>query len=250
MTPMQEAEYRVQIRERDHRIRDLEETVQTLREEADRFIWHRNGEYPEGEVSLREQLLYAQARVVQLVGDLMDFHTVCRNVSIVYDTLTGGRLSKPTYFPSVIIGEIEEAQNQEFEELYAARMEEERDRGPFTFEDLEEANRGLHVARLSDANGRRCSEVYEPIDSRLASFWSNAFAGEAGEAANKVKKMERITLDPAEYPLTERLAIAEEVADTVIYGDLLCQRLGVSLASAIQRKFNRVSARMGSLIRL
>ncbi len=40
-------------------------------------------------------------------------------------------------------------------------------------------------------------------------------------------------------------AIAEEVADTVIYADLLAARLGIALEEAVIAKFNEVSIRNG-----
>ena len=44
--------------------------------------------------------------------------------------------------------------------------------------------------------------------------------------------------------------IADELADTVIYADLLCHRLGLSLGKAVQRKFNATSAKVGSEVTL
>jgi NTP pyrophosphatase (non-canonical NTP hydrolase) len=44
--------------------------------------------------------------------------------------------------------------------------------------------------------------------------------------------------------------IAQELADTVLYADLLAARLGINLGEAIRDKFNIVSERMGSDIKL
>jgi NTP pyrophosphatase (non-canonical NTP hydrolase) len=72
--------------------------------------------------------------------------------------------------------------------------------------------------------------------------WALAMIGEAGETCNAVKKVLRGDGSVAD--------VAEEAADTVIYLDLLCARLGVSLHDAVQAKFNRKSEERGSPIRL
>ena len=46
------------------------------------------------------------------------------------------------------------------------------------------------------------------------------------------------------------LSIANEIADTVIYADLLAARLDLSLEISIRNKFNEVSSKIGSDIRL
>lgn len=87
------------------------------------------------------------------------------------------------------------------------------------------------------------------------SDWLMAMAGEAGEACNAGKKLRRIeemiankSVDPARQLSSEDDAldkIAEELADTVIYCDLVASRIGRSLELAIRRKFNEVSERYG-----
>ena len=84
---------------------------------------------------------------------------------------------------------------------------------------------------------------FHPINDWTPTDWATAFAGEAGEACNLIKKMRRgddINVED----------IADEVADTVIYAMLLCERLNVSLSNAIVRKFNEVSERWDSPVRL
>ena len=79
--------------------------------------------------------------------------------------------------------------------------------------------------------------------------WLTAFAGEAGEACNAGKKHKRI-LDNIqqhgrvyESEAEAMNAIVDELADTVIYADLVAARLGFSLSEAITRKFNAISER-------
>ena len=45
-------------------------------------------------------------------------------------------------------------------------------------------------------------------------------------------------------------AVVDELADVVIYLDILAMRLGVDLGAAVMDKFNRVSVRVGSTVRL
>lgn len=73
-----------------------------------------------------------------------------------------------------------------------------------------------------------------------------ALAGEVGEACNVIKKVRRgdRTMDDA------RPDIANELADAVIYLDLLAARAGIDLGNAVAAKFNEVSERVGSPRRL
>lgn len=73
--------------------------------------------------------------------------------------------------------------------------------------------------------------------------WAGAVTGEAGELANKCKKLRR-------GDKVELESIAEEVGDVVIYLDLLCQKLGLNLRRCIVDKFNKVSDEIGSQQRL
>jgi NTP pyrophosphatase (non-canonical NTP hydrolase) len=73
--------------------------------------------------------------------------------------------------------------------------------------------------------------------------------GEAGEAANVVKKLRRnecglrgnVDADPTE--LVEQLA--SEIADVILYADLLATKYGIDVPSAIISKFNEISEREG-----
>jgi NTP pyrophosphatase (non-canonical NTP hydrolase) len=73
--------------------------------------------------------------------------------------------------------------------------------------------------------------------------WMTALAGEVGEAANLIKKRRR-----GEYIPTAD--IATELADVQAYLDLLADNLGIDLAEATRAKFNVVSERVGSEVRL
>jgi NTP pyrophosphatase (non-canonical NTP hydrolase) len=61
-------------------------------------------------------------------------------------------------------------------------------------------------------------------------------AGEAGEACNLIKKMRR-----GDHVNLKQ--VADELADLVIYADLLAARLDINLGAAVVDKFNEVSAK-------
>lgn len=106
---------------------------------------------------------------------------------------------------------------------------------PLTFDALRVANSARKVRWHGDA------------DEWTGADWSNAMCGEAGEAANVVKKLRRHeTSTGTAYntpPVDELLAaLAEELADVVTYADLLAEKYGIDLAASVVAKFNRVSA--------
>ena len=109
------------------------------------------------------------------------------------------------------------------------------------------------VLRL--ANVKRCEEVFHPLHHWTPTDWACALAGEAGEVCNAVKKLRRLAdgTNTSKDPQTEIeaiKAIGAELADTIIYADLLAARLGLDLSVEVQAKFNEVSRRMNSSVRL
>lgn len=115
------------------------------------------------------------------------------------------------------------------------------------------------LERLREVNARRCARWHGPdTEPWTGADWSNAMCGEAGEAANVVKKLRRIETGtahagraagdaPGTGPDYEELvaALAHELADTVIYADLLAEHYGIHLPGSIVAKFNLVSIREG-----
>ena len=108
--------------------------------------------------------------------------------------------------------------------------------------------RGGNMARLPQFKNRRGEPAHSKPDGSdwKLSAWCNAVLGELGEAANLIKKVERgdLTLDDA------RADLAKEFADVVTYLDILAFRAGVDLGRATMDKFNEVSVRVGSTVRL
>lgn len=75
-----------------------------------------------------------------------------------------------------------------------------------------------------------------------------AVTGELGEAANIVKKLNRVRdgipgNDKSESELKSMLA--DEIADTFIYLDLLAQRCGLKTSEIVLRKFEKTSKKIG-----
>lgn len=101
----------------------------------------------------------------------------------------------------------------------------------------------MHFHELSEANLTRCEKSFHMCDDWSPSDWMTAVAGEVGEAANMIKKLRR----GEDIPLIE---VGKELADAVIYLDLLAQRLRINLGMAVRDKFNEVSDRVGSDVKL
>lgn len=113
-----------------------------------------------------------------------------------------------------------------------------------TFNTLRGANRA-RLPQFRDARGRLVHKDSDGSDW-LLSQWCNAVCGELGEAANLIKKIERgdLSLDEA------RDMLSDELADVATYLDLLANRARINLGEAIIDKFNRVSERVSSQVRL
>lgn len=120
-------------------------------------------------------------------------------------------------------------------------------------ERLDRSAAALTFAEVSAVNRERAGRWHPGFpedDSKwTGADWSNAMCGEAGEAANVVKKLRRLefglrgALDPTEAEL--RAKLADEIADVFCYLDLLATYYGVDLPAAVVSKFNRVSELQG-----
>ncbi len=113
----------------------------------------------------------------------------------------------------------------------------------------------MNFAHLNKTNTARCGEAFHSIDSWSPTDWGCAMAGECGEACNNLKKLRR--LDGCKFSRENEReanklidAVLDELADMVIYADLLATRLNRNLESAIIDKFNRTSNTVGSDRRL
>lgn len=103
----------------------------------------------------------------------------------------------------------------------------------FSFQDLRKAN--LEILPL----------FKDSLDDWNLAEWMNAVAGETGEACNFAKKyIRQLPHDPSKEDLEKEIAL--ELADIIIYVDLVAAKLGVNLDDVVRKKLNIVSKRMGS----
>lgn len=118
---------------------------------------------------------------------------------------------------------------------------------------------GTTLRQFDDANTKRCEESFHPIDSWSNTDWACAAAGEIGEACNCVKKLRRIEHLTASSEFSRLYngdphelgaAAAVEYADAVTYCFLAIRRLGFDPVQVLVDKFNEVSDRVGSKIKL
>ena len=105
------------------------------------------------------------------------------------------------------------------------------------------ADPGLTFNLLREVNQARCEDIFHPLEDWSATDWATALAGEVGELCNYIKKLRR-----GENITTRQLA--DELADTIIYADLLAAVLGIDLGEAVRAKFNLVSEQKGAHHRL
>lgn len=94
---------------------------------------------------------------------------------------------------------------------------------------------------LRQANTTRQIEWEAGIEFSLL-YYGNALAGEVGEACNIIKKLEREASGHVGSRASKE-ALMEELADIIIYADLIAARLGKDLGEAVRKKFNATSMR-------
>lgn len=108
----------------------------------------------------------------------------------------------------------------------------------------------LTFDHLREVNTERCEESFHPIEDWSLTDWGCAAAGEMGELCNSIKKIRRLETgahwQPSDASLPLMQMAADEMADVVIYLDLLATRMGIDLGEAVKKKFNETSKKVGS----
>lgn len=105
-------------------------------------------------------------------------------------------------------------------------------------------NERLTFCTFSEVNLRRCNQSFHwDIEEWSETDWGCAAAGEMGELCNLLKKRRRGEDIDVED-------VGKEIADVVTYLDLLATRMGLDLAAIVAAKFNEVSDRIKSEIKL
>lgn len=110
---------------------------------------------------------------------------------------------------------------------------------------------GDFLARLRMANEARAVESFghaPDLSDWSPTDWGCALAGEVGELCNLLKKLRR-NVREEDREVTQG-QVEDEIADVLIYLDLLARRMGCDLAEVSARKFNVTSEAVGSPIRL
>jgi NTP pyrophosphatase (non-canonical NTP hydrolase) len=109
----------------------------------------------------------------------------------------------------------------------------------------------INFDHLTEQNFKRCTEDFKhPLESWSIAEWTNAMAGECGEACNITKKLLRFRSghghmnDKSEGTL--RKALGEELADVVLYADLIASSMGLCLGELVVDKFNKDSLKHGA----
>ena len=97
----------------------------------------------------------------------------------------------------------------------------------------------LSLDRLRTANDLRQQQCEASGEFSLE-YLGCALAGEVGEACNVIKKLARTKITNIGSKATDE-QLAEELADCIIYIDLIARKKGINLSDAIIRKFNLVS---------
>lgn len=109
----------------------------------------------------------------------------------------------------------------------------------------------LSLRHLRTVNLERCTKGFKHnLSDWSIAEWTNAMAGEAGEACNIAKKLirERDNMGFLNkgVPINDlMLKLGEEIADTVIYADLVAAAVNLDLARIIVNKFNEDSIQRG-----
>jgi NTP pyrophosphatase (non-canonical NTP hydrolase) len=109
---------------------------------------------------------------------------------------------------------------------------------------------------FSEKNRRRCESpdgFNHPLEGWSTSDWFVAMMGELGEAANIVKKLNRVRDDiPGNKETKEELlaGLRKELGDLYVYLDLTAQACGFHIVDAAVEVFDAKSVQIGSSIRM
>ena len=109
----------------------------------------------------------------------------------------------------------------------------------------------MTFGQFSQANRQRCESEHgfnHPLSGWSTSDWMTAMVGEVGEAANVVKKLNRVRDGvPGNKVSADELRdqLRKELGDVFVYLDLMCQSLGFSIADAAAEVFNAKSKEIG-----
>lgn len=101
----------------------------------------------------------------------------------------------------------------------------------------------MNTETLREANKHR-QALWCPDGAPDLSFRGVELGGEAGEALNVIKKLERERHGWVGSRATKD-QLAEELADVIIVADLIANEVGIDLGEAVKAKFNATSHKVG-----
>lgn len=110
----------------------------------------------------------------------------------------------------------------------------------------------MNISEFQKKNELRAIRWHKGGDWNLLE-WAGAMCGEAGECANVAKKIKRLDTDlpnrEAGLSNSNRellmAKMADETADTIIYGIIILSRLGVDASMILADKFDQKSIEYG-----
>ncbi len=108
----------------------------------------------------------------------------------------------------------------------------------------------LTFEQLRKANRARSAKHFHPLEEWSETDWAICLAGEVGELCNYIKKRKRKINGKPMPKDAYLLDCKKEIGDVLAYTDLIAQRFGFRLEDCIRDKFNEVSDRIGSKIKL
>jgi NTP pyrophosphatase (non-canonical NTP hydrolase) len=97
----------------------------------------------------------------------------------------------------------------------------------------------MDFGQLRKANIERLKEIHRATLDWTIGDWGCAAAGEMGELCNFLKKVRR----------GEEIAcrdVADEIADVIVYLDIIAHQFNIDLGGAVRTKFNATSDKYGS----
>ena len=87
--------------------------------------------------------------------------------------------------------------------------------------------------------------------------YATALAGDCGLVCREIRRMRGLAAIPEDVSAVDstkykvhKMAITEQLAELVIFADLLATRFGIDLGDAVHRHFNKVSGLLGSKVKL
>jgi NTP pyrophosphatase (non-canonical NTP hydrolase) len=122
----------------------------------------------------------------------------------------------------------------------------------------------LTFEKLRKINKKRCEKYFHKLPEWSEAEWACALAGEVGELCNFIKKRTRLIKSEKHIerinsgkPVIKGLTMEElgieakkELGDVQAYLDLLASAMGFRLEDCVREKFNEVSDRVNSKLKL